>query len=256
MTKRMPRGVAVLAIMLAVQVALVGWYAWPWPSFARGDAPARPPQVVTNRPVVDPDVPDAPAAGAVDQAAIASESGASVQSGIAVADAYAREWTATSQLVSAQMQIDWPQSDVPDTVTQISRFGWLRYFYLSRTSGGSPVTLRVQIERSAGTVADTNLESVPIAGETVIDASRVSVWDTAAVLAVEMVGGTAFRASCPTVRYTTFATLSIDPDTGALSWLVEYPEDRKDGGDTQPLTARVDATTGEVKIVDPGRPGC
>jgi hypothetical protein len=262
MAERTSRGYAVLAGLLAVQIILVVVYLWPWPGMGMSDtdvqgAPvaavadttmiAGLPTLPADPALAVPDAPDVPVGGGP-----APTNALTVETAIERGDAVAAEWVEGAAPVAIQLQIDWPQSDVPETVTALADGGWVRFYYLD-VEGALPSTLMVLVERTSGEVRETNVEAMASRGETPVDLEPIEVWDTAATLAIEMLGGTAFRAACPTVHYTTLTTLVSDPETGGPVWLVEYPEGREG---SRPLVGRVDAITGDATILDPGNTDC
>jgi len=263
MPDRVSRGYAALAVLLAVQVVLVLVYLWPWPGFGKSASSVTPnqaaavadvtmiaglPTVAGDPALAVPDAPDVPVGGGP-----APVSSLTIETSIDRGAAVAAEWEVDApMLVGVQMQIDWPQNEVPETVTAIVEGGWLRYYYFD-AGGDVPSTLFVLIERTSGEVRETRVEPMAIFGEDGVDPTQVEVWDTAAVLAVEMLGGTAFRAACPTEHFTTIVTLRFDPGTNGPVWDVEYTEFRDN---PDPLVARVDAITGEATIISPGNTDC
>ena len=264
MLKRGSRGYTALAVLLIVQLIVVVVYLWPWPGLRSDEVEIEPSAVAAVGPaavvegmptIVDPadiDIPDAPPVPSGDLAVGRTAGGLSIEASLELGAMVSAEWAPGGELVGARMQIDWPQDGVPETVTVLSEFGWI-YHYFVDTEGPVAATLIVTIERTQGQVTETAVDPLPILGEVVIDPATIEVWDTAATLAIEMLGGTAFRSACPTVRYTTAIQLGVDPASGNPVWTVEYPEAKPNG---RSLIGRVDAVTGEATIVEPGASDC
>ncbi len=180
----------------------------------------------------------------------------SIESGVERANDVAQAWHLDATLVFVSIQVDWPTSDPPETVTGVSPFGWLRLLYVAPVDGASTdyASLSLLFERVSGALTGASVGewgNTPN-GSSLFD--NVAVSSETAILAGEIAGGTEFRAACPQLRSQSGTTLTADPATGERFWTIVY-RDRSEGS-TGPMRLTVSAQSGNVQDVRNGSPTC
>lgn len=205
----------VVVLLLTTQTVL-GWLALDGGS----SAPAVPPMPVT--PVSEPVEP------------------LTIDTALVVADPVALAWDPDARLVSALMEVLWPQ-DGPVTVpSEVPSGGALTLVY---AAGDAQLTLLM--DRGSGVVfhAETGEWSdelaVPLATDQIDRPSAI------AVLAAEVSYGTSYRAACPEYRFVTRVYLANGQGAeGHPAWLVSYVDERH--RDRPDIRIRVDTVTGKT----------
>ncbi|MCC6705540.1 MAG: hypothetical protein IT334_11725 [Thermomicrobiales bacterium] len=182
--------------------------------------------------------------------------GLTVITGVERADEVARTWDDDARLAFVSLQVDWPTSPPPETVTSIPPFGWLRVVYVAPVEGGASdyAALSLLFERVSGALISSSVSawsaSLPDAG--LLDS--ITVTDETAIFAAEVSGGTAFRAACPDQRSQSAVSMSLDAATGERHWNIVYRESGRNSGG--PMRVTVNAATGEVHEARSGAATC
>jgi len=182
--------------------------------------------------------------------------GLTVITGVERADEVARAWHDDAQLAFVSLQVDWPTSPPPDTVTSIPPFGWLRVVYVAPVDGGSSdyAALSLLFERVSGALISSSVSewSATLPDDALLDG--ITVTDETAVFAAEVSGGTAFRAACPDKRSQSAVSMTMDSATGERLWNIVYRESGRNPGG--PMRVTVNAATGEVREARSGSKTC
>ena len=177
-------------------------------------------------------------------------------SGVERSTTIAQSWRDDARLAFVSLQVDWPTSDPPETVTSVSPFGWLRVVYVAPVEGASSdyAALSMLFERMSGALVDSSVSawhSPPPAADLL---DGVTVNDETAILAGELSGGSEFRAACPNQRSQSGISLTIDPASQERRWNLVYRESGRSAG--APMVMKVNARTGEVQDVRSGSSEC
>ena len=179
-----------------------------------------------------------------------------IESGIERANLVAVSWHEDAELAFVSMQIDWATTDPPATTTSVSAFGWLRLMYLAPVPNGSSdfAALSLTFERVSGQLTGASVRRWGSSPPSEPLFTNITVSSETAILAGELSGGTAFRAACPTLRFQSGTTLTVDQATNERFWTIVY-RDRSDST-TGPMRLTVNATTGQVEDVAAGALAC
>jgi hypothetical protein len=179
-----------------------------------------------------------------------------VLSGVERADDVALTWRDDAVLSFVSLQVDWPTSPPPPTVTSVSPFGWLRVVYVAPVLGATSeyAALSMLFERVSGALVSTSVSEWNSSGPLVPLLDGVSVSDETAILAGELSGGTQFRSACPDRRSQSGISLTIDPATRERIWSIVYRESGRSAG--SPMRISVNASSGEVREVRSGASTC
>jgi hypothetical protein len=227
----------VIGALLAVQVllALVALAVWIWTP----NAPALPPVPTNTAPLVG--------------------SGATLESALPLAQSQADAWLPNAVLLNASMQVDWPWTVPPEPPAEIPGTGWISYAFLApwfppgRPPGGA--SLSVVVERLSGAVVSQETKGWEEAPQVQPPPPAAPVDSTAATLAAEAAGGTAFRRACPQYRH---LSRTIPVAAGRTKWpqhwVVIYEDSR--APDQHGLLVRIDAATGKFLELSDTAPQC
>ena len=179
-----------------------------------------------------------------------------IESGIERANQVAVSWHEDAELSFVSMQIDWATTDPPDTITSVSAFGWLRLMYLAPVPNGSSdfAALSLTFERVSGQLTGSSVRRWGSGPPPEPLFANIAVSSETAILAGELSGGTAFRAACPTLRFQSGTTLTVDQATNERFWTIVY-RDRSESA-SGPMRLTVNASTGQVEDVAAGAANC
>jgi hypothetical protein len=212
-------------LVAQVVLALIALGVWIWTP----DAPALPPIPGTTAPL--------------------DGSGATLESALPLAQTQARAWLPDAVLLNASMQVDWPWTVPPEPPTEIPGTGWISYAFLApwyppgRPAGGA--SLSVVVERLSGAIVSQETDGWEQAPQMQPPPPAAPIDSTAATLAAEAAGGTAFRRACPQFRH---LSRTIPVAAGRTEWpqhwVVLYEDSRQPS--QHGLLIRIDANTGKV----------
>jgi hypothetical protein len=194
--------------------------------------------------------PDAPALPPIPRATAPLDgSGATLESALPLAQTQARAWLPDAVLLNASMQVDWPWTVPPEPPTEIPGTGWISYAFLApwyppgRPAGGA--SLSVVVERLSGAIVSQETDGWEQAPQMQPPPPAAPIDSTAATLAAEAAGGTAFRRACPQFRH---LSRTIPVAAGRTEWpqhwVVLYEDSRQPS--QHGLLIRIDANTGKV----------
>lgn len=179
-----------------------------------------------------------------------------IPSGIERGNQVAQAWSGDARLVFASMQVDWPTSTPPETVTALSPFGWIRLLYVAPIDGGQSdfAALSLMFERVSGRLvaADSSRWDNAPSATGLLDGVTVS--DETAVLAAEIARGTAYRTPCPDLRNQSLIAIDRDAQTGEPIWSISYRENGRDAGGSMRID--VNASNGSVNEIRSGPDTC
>jgi hypothetical protein len=170
------------------------------------------------------------------------------------ANSVAAGWRSDSELVRANMQLDWPRDRPDANQSALPRGGWIMLAYV----GGNEL-LTMRIDRGSGTIVEARLSDLDETtrasyANAVLDLSTATTTSATAMQAAEAAYGHEFRTECPDLRYTSWLSTSRDAVTGARAWHIEY-EQRVDG-DTSSISMDIDWAWGAVQDVVNDVPPC
>jgi hypothetical protein len=179
-----------------------------------------------------------------------------IATGIERANALALEWQADARLSFVSLQVDWPTSPPPPTVTSVSPFGWLRVVYVAPVDGAESdyAALSMLFERVSGALIDADVSPWHIAPPSTDLLADVQVNEETALLAAEISGGTAYRAACPDLRSNTSISITIDAVSDEPTWHVGYRERGRDASGT--MRFEINAGTGAVSVTRAAPESC
>jgi hypothetical protein len=145
----------------------------------------------------------------------------------------AATWLPNAYLLNANMQVDWPSDQDESIVTSLPPSGWVTTTFVApwEHDEAEGATLGLFFDRGSGQMFgqwQTEWEHAPAP---TISLPQSGVDSTTALLAVELAGGTAFRAECPRERSRTRVNLTTEPiaragDESRLVWLINYTDNR------------------------------
>jgi len=161
-----------------------------------------------------------------------------IETALPLADPVALAWEADARLVSALMEVVWPQDETVVVPEVIAGGGALTLVY---AAGDAQLTLL--LDRGNGTIfrgevgewSDELAQPLPVAA--------IARSSAIAVLAAEVSYGTSYRAACPEYRFVTRVYLSVvAADAAVPVWVVSYVDERR--RDRPDIQLIVDAVTG------------
>ncbi|HRA46694.1 MAG TPA: hypothetical protein PK819_01335 [Thermomicrobiales bacterium] len=156
----------------------------------------------------------------------------------------ANTWQPDAQLVSASMQIDWPEEFDPIQEGGLPPGGWI---LLGFVSGDEILTMR--IDRGSGTIVQNAIIGIS-KSETdtyashAIDFNQAAVTSVTAATAFEVSNGERFRQACPQNRGQSFIRPELDTASGNWVWDISYI-DRPPNQDVRYMTGQIDWRTGQ-----------
>lgn len=229
------RKTVITLLVAQVALALVALGVWIWTP----DAPALPPIPRTTAPL--------------------DGSGATLESALPLAQSQADAWLPDAVLLNASMQVDWPWTVPPEPPTEIPGTGWISYAFLApwyppgRPAGGA--SLSVIVERLSGAIVSQETDGWEQAPQLRPPPPASPVDSSAATLAAEAAGGTAFRRACPQYRHLSRTIpVAAGRTKWSQNWVVIYEDSRQPS--QHGLLIRIDATTGKVLEQSGEAPDC
>lgn len=165
-----------------------------------------------------------------------------LESGQAVASAYAREWHADATLISAVMRLEWPTDSSASTSPSLPDGGWLIYVYAHGDS-----TLSIYLDRRSGGYIMAVPSDFGAPFWPAIDMTGVTRTSTTAFLTAEILGGTSYRQACPSTRsvaLVSFTSATDDSGKQIPAWTVTYGDSRFPG--TFDVLIQLNAQNGNV----------
>ena len=199
-------------------------------------------------------LPDAPDVDAIDLPV--PDVALTISSGIERANGVALDWQPDARLSFVSLQVDWPTTPPPETVTAVSPFGWLRVVYIAPVGGAASdfAALSLLFERVSGALVESDVSPWHVGVEGGNLLTGVQVTEETALLGAELSGGTAYRAACPDLRSHSTISIAIDPGTGQPVWHIGYRERGRDATGT--MQFEVNAVTGVVSVTRAAPEGC
>jgi hypothetical protein len=182
--------------------------------------------------------------------------GLTILTGVDRAVPIAQSWREDAELAFVSLQVDWPTSDPPATVTSVSPFGWVRMVFVAPVTGASSdyAALSMLFERVSGALVSTSVSEWNSGLPEHALLEGVTVTDETAILAGELSGGTMFRSACPDVRSQSGISLTVDPATQDRIWNIVYRDSGRSTGN--PMRITVNANTGDVREIRAGLSQC
>jgi hypothetical protein len=179
-----------------------------------------------------------------------------IATGVERADALAVDWQDDARLSFVSLQVDWPTSPPPPTVTSVSPFGWLRVVYVAPVDGAESdyAALSMLFERVSGALVDSEVSPWHIPPPPTDALSNIQVNEETALLAAEISGGTSYRAACPDLRSYTSISIALDIVSSEPIWHVGYRERGRDASGT--VRFEVNARTGAVSVTREAPENC
>lgn len=173
-----------------------------------------------------------------------------IEGALPLADPVARAWNEEAVLISASMEVLWPQDEEVAAPTSVAEGGAMTLVYAA-----DDAQLSLLMDRRSGVIFHAEVGewserlSAPLPVSTIARSSSI------AVLAAEVSYGTRYRAACPEYRFVTRVYLSRAADNAENPvWLVSYVDERR--RDRPDLQITVDAVTGETAGGETPPPGC
>ncbi len=170
-----------------------------------------------------------------------------LEAGAEIARAAADAWSPGTRLVAAHGLYRWPlpETGAPETVPAK---GWLVYTFARGTA-----SLSVWVDPGSGVVfSQRGASFVPGLGRAGLQ-TTYPISSSIALLAAERIGGTTYRAACPSQRTRSNLALTTATD-GEPWWVVTYgPDDSPDAGDIRIV---FDANSGNVVSTRIDSPPC
>lgn len=163
-----------------------------------------------------------------------------IDTALAITDPIALAWNEDAHLISALMEVLWPQDGPVVVPSEVPIGGALTLVY---AAGEAQLTLLM--DRGSGDVfhAETGEWSSELAVPLSTDQLQRS--SAIAVLAAEVSYGTTYRAACPDYRFVTRVFLANGQgEDGHPAWLVSYADERH--RDQPDIRVRVDTVTGKT----------
>jgi hypothetical protein len=179
-----------------------------------------------------------------------------IATGIERANGLALDWQADARLSFVSLQVDWPTSPPPPTVTSVSPFGWLRVVYVAPVDGAESdyAALSMLFERVSGALVDAQVSPWHVAPPDTDLLAGIHVNEETALLAAEISGGTAYRRACPDLRSNASISVTIDSVSNEPIWHIGYWERSRDASGT--MWFEVNAGTGAVTVTREAPEGC
>lgn len=173
-----------------------------------------------------------------------------IETALPLADPVARAWDEDARLVSALMEVLWPQDDAVVVPESIPEGGAMTLVY---AAGDAQLTLLM--DRGSGTIFHGEVGewsdelALPLPVPAIARSSAI------AVLAAEVSYGTSYRAACPEYRFVTRVYLSrAATDAAYPVWLVSYVDERR--RDRPDIQLVVDAVSGKTVDGHAAAPRC
>ena len=167
------------------------------------------------------------------------------ESGLPIAEAYARQWADEIRLIAVTMRLDWGDTDSGLDPSQLPGRGWIIYVF--ERDGA---TLSLYLDRGTGILIGQNVS--PFGGEDwpAFDLTTYPRSSSIAAITANITVGSAYREACAESRNVAIVTASSVPEdnpesrTGSPVWAVTFGDRRYPG--TFDVLVRMDANTGEV----------
>lgn len=172
-----------------------------------------------------------------------------IETALPLTDPVARAWDDRATLISALMEVVWPQDEVVVVPSSIADGGAMTLVY---AAGDAQLTLLM--DRGTGVIFHGEVGEWSDELAMPLPVSAIARSSTIAVLAAEVSYGTSYRAACPEYRFVTRVYLSRAVDDAANPiWLVSYVDERRrDRPDIQLLVDAVSGTTVDGQAAPPG----
>ena len=173
-----------------------------------------------------------------------------IETALPLADPVARAWDEDARLVSALMEVVWPQVEAVVIPESIADGGAMTLVY---AAGDAQLTL--MMDRGSGTIFHSEVGDWSDELEMPLPVSPIARSSAIAVLAAEVTYGTSYRAACPEFRFVTRVYLSrAATDAANPVWLVSYVDERR--RDRPDIQLVVDAVSGKTVDGQSAPPGC
>ena len=173
-----------------------------------------------------------------------------IETALPLADPVARAWDEEARLVSALMEVLWPQDEAVVAPESIANGGAVTLVY---AAGDAQLTLLM--DRGSGTIFHGEVGEWSDELALPLPVSAIARSSAIAVLAAEVSYGTSYRAACPEYRFVTRVYLSRAPtDAANPVWLVSYLDERR--RDRPDIQFVVDAVSGKTVDGQAAPTGC
>jgi len=173
-----------------------------------------------------------------------------IETALPLADPVARAWDEEARLVSALMEVLWPQDEAVVAPESIANGGAVTLVY---AAGDAQLTLLM--DRGSGTIFHGEVGEWSDELALPLPVSAIARSSAIAVLAAEVSYGTSYRAACPEYRFVTRVYLSrAATDAANPVWLVSYLDERR--RDRPDIQFVVDAVSGKTVDGQAAPPGC
>ena len=173
-----------------------------------------------------------------------------IESALPLADPVARAWDDDARLVSALMEVVWPQDETVVVPEAIADGGAMTLVY---AAGDAQLTLLM--DRGSGTIFHGEVGEWSDELALPLPVAAIARSSSIAVLAAEVSYGTTYRGACPEYRFVTRVYLSRSAGDAAVPvWLVSYVDERR--RDRPDIQLVVDAVSGKTVDGQAAPPGC
>src|SRR5215211_3015759 len=135
-----------------------------------------------------------------------------IESGVKLGEEQAAAWLPDAKLLNVNMQVDWPSNEPESAVTSLPPGGWVISTFVAPWSQdeAEAATLSVLLDRGSGQLFGQWQTEWPKVPTSTITLPQSGIDSTTANIAAELVGGTAFRAECPSERSRTRVSLTTE----------------------------------------------